>query len=186
MTEEKIQGLVEDILESESIQELEALIRDAEVDYPGITSQVDVAKTIQNRREGFKLKVVGDEVVVVNTSEIEDLRARLLETQRQMEQLVALASNRFVERPPVRRAARMVKLLSTDVSWSTKYQVHALMKILSAHVAVGEQVSEDDVVRMMEANVELLQTVQSAKRIWDYYKGKHLEGLEAHGNIERR
>lgn len=83
------------------------------------------------------------------------------------------------------RVDRQYKLLKTDVSWSTKPQVHALMRILAAHVEVGETVYESQIVQMMEENVAVLATRQGGKRIWDYYKGTSNDGLEAHGNVQK-
>jgi hypothetical protein len=58
------------------------------------------------------------------------------------------------------------------------------MAILSAHVEVGDVLDESTIVEAMEANVAVLETRQGGKRIWDYYKGNHAEGLRAHGNVE--
>ena len=90
-------------------------------------------------------------------------------------------------RPPVQRVPGRVKyykLLNTDVSWTGKPQVHALMQILSAHAQPGDILAETDIIAMMEANEALLNTCQGARRIWKYYRGKHMDGLELHGNIE--
>ncbi len=85
----------------------------------------------------------------------------------------------------VPRAGRKYKLLKKDVSWTTKPQVHAIMAILSAHMEEGETVDEADIIEMMVANEAVLRTRQGGKRIWNYYKGDHTEGLMAHGNVER-
>jgi hypothetical protein len=71
------------------------------------------------------------------------------------------------------------------VAWSTKPQVHAIARILEAHAKVGDVLDEAAIVEMMEANVKVLDTRQGGKRIWDYYKGNHAEGLTAHGNVEK-
>jgi hypothetical protein len=88
-------------------------------------------------------------------------------------------------RQPVVRGGKRYKLLSTDVSWSTKPQVGAIAAILAAHAKVGDVLQEDHIIQMMEANVEVLQTRQGGKRVWKYYRGSHAEGLEMHGNIEQ-
>lgn len=85
----------------------------------------------------------------------------------------------------IQRGGRKYKLLKTDVAWTTKPQVHAIMAILHAHMAVGDTVDEADIVKMMVANEAVLRTRQGGKRIWDYYKGDHNQGLAAHGNVER-
>jgi hypothetical protein len=104
--------------------------------------------------------------------------------QRLEELLAKLAKVRAAAKPVV-RAGRKYKLLKTEVDWSTKPQVHAVMHILSAHLKPGEVADEADIVRMMVENEVILETRQGGKRIWDYYKGDHHEGLVAHGNIQR-
>ena len=84
----------------------------------------------------------------------------------------------------VARGLKKYRLLKTDVSWSTKPQVSALMAILSAHVEVGGTLDESTIVAAMEANVAVLATRQGGKRIWDYYKGRGADGLLLHGNVE--
>jgi len=85
---------------------------------------------------------------------------------------------------PVRRAGKRYRLLKVEVDWSTKPQVLALMHIISAHAKPGEVMEEDKILSMLEANEAILNTRQGAKRIWDYYKGDHAQGLVAHGNLE--
>ena len=91
--------------------------------------------------------------------------------------------------PPkqVKRTAssRKYRLLKKEIEWSTKPQVHAIMEILAAHAEVGDVLDEEQIVGMMVANEAVLRTRQGGKRIWDYYKGDHAEGLVAHGNVER-
>ena len=72
-----------------------------------------------------------------------------------------------------------------EAEWSTKPQVHAILQILGAHAKPGDVLDEADIVKMMVENEHVLQTRQGGKRIWDYYKGDHAEGLMAHGNVER-
>jgi len=90
--------------------------------------------------------------------------------------------------PPVKlavvRGSKRYRLLSDDVSWSTKPQVHAVMAILRAHAEVGNVLEESTIVEAMVANERVLLTRQGGKRIWDYYKGNHAEGLRMHGNVE--
>ncbi len=77
------------------------------------------------------------------------------------------------------------RLLKVEVGWSTKPQVHAVMQIIAAHAKVGDVLDEVKIVEMMVANEAVLQTRQGGKRIWDYYKGNHAEGLRMHGNVEK-
>ena len=104
-----------------------------------------------------------------------DVEEKILQVQQQLD----------VAKQPV-GGGRKYRLLSKDVSWSTKAQVHGVMAILSAHVAVGGVLDESTIVRAMVENERaVLMTRQGGKRIWDYYKGDHAEGLVAHGNVER-
>ncbi len=86
--------------------------------------------------------------------------------------------------PKVRARNARYRLVKKDVSWASQPQVHALMAIIGAHVGEGQVVLESDIVRMVQANKQVLNTVQPAERIWDYYKGGHERGLLAHGNLE--
>lgn len=87
-------------------------------------------------------------------------------------------------RLPVTRTSKVYRLLSTNVAWSSKPQVHSMMHILSAHLGVGDEVEESDIVQMMVQNEHVLETKQGGKKIWDYYKGNTTDGLLAHGNVE--
>ena len=113
-----------------------------------------------------------------------DLEAKVAELLAQVEALKSGAKAKLPVQPVVRGSKRY-KLLSDDVSWSTKPQVHAVMAILRAHANVGDVLDESTIVEAMVANERVLETRQGGKRIWDYYKGDHAEGLMAHGNVEK-
>lgn len=105
----------------------------------------------------------------------------------QLEQELAILTASY-PKPPVQRiprAGNKYRLLSTNISWTTKPQVQALMQILEAHAKPGDVLDEGDIVRMMVANESVLKTRQGGKKIWDYYKGDHFEGLSAHKNVEK-
>lgn len=91
----------------------------------------------------------------------------------------------LVRSATVTRSTRKYKLLSDDVSWSTKPQVHAVMNILTAHLSIGDIIDEGEIVKMMVANEAVLETRQGGKRVWDYYKGNGNDGLLVHGNVEK-
>lgn len=162
---QRLNAVREELCEVQSLAELKAIWCHWQCEYPDVAR--DVECNLMVRSTLFRLRIFGERI-----PEFEEPQAVEQPTQR----------------PPVHRdrGSRKYVLLKTDVSWSTKAQVHALMEILAAHVEVGQEVDESDIVRMMEANEEVLQTRQGGKRIWDYYKGDHNEGLRAHGNIERR
>lgn len=162
---ERLDAVREELCEVQSLAELKAIWCHWQCEYPDIAK--DVACNLMLRSTLTRLRLFEEPVA---------------------EPEVVQESAVVESKPPVHRVrgSRKYVLLKTDVGWSTKPQVHALMQILAAHVEVGQEVDEDDIVRMMEANEEVLHTRQGGKRIWDYYKGDHNEGLRAHGNIERR
>lgn len=110
----------------------------------------------------------------------DELKAKLEGLLKELAELKPPAPKRVVT-----RGGRSYRLLKKDVAWSTKPQVHAIMQIVGAHMQEGEVRTEEEIVEMMVQNEAVLQTKQGGKRIWDYYKGEHNEGLVAHGNMEK-
>ncbi len=102
-----------------------------------------------------------------------------------VEEVEEVAVQAPIQHEVIVRTGRKYKLLKTDVNWSTKPQVHAVMNILAAHLKIGDIIEEEQIVQMMVANENVLATRQGGKRIWDYYKGNNAEGLLAHGNVEK-
>lgn len=158
MNQERKQAIAEEICECESLAELKALVCDLE-------------QSDENRI------YVDWQIVPLIKCEVRKLRGVEAPTEFQPQPRL-----KYTRAP---RGNRQYRLLKTDVSWSTKAQVHAVMEILKAHVQVGEVVDEADIVQAMIANEHVLETRQGGKRIWDYYKGDHVEGLTAHGNLEK-
>lgn len=178
---ERQEAIREDLKECESLGELKAMWCHWNAEYPECVDDPQLVLWVKSTLCRLRMQAVPavEEMVVEEpkVSEIEQLQQLL----SQLEQLKSAKP-----KPPVIVATgRRYELLKTDVSWSTKPQVHAVMHILSAHLKPGDVVDEADIVRMMEANREVLETKQEAKRIWDYYKGNSNEGLMAHGNIRR-
>ena len=112
-------------------------------------------------------------------AKVRELEARLMALNAQSVAATPVAVPKVV----VARPGNRYRLLSTDVSWATQAQVHSMMAIIAAHVNVGEVFNEEEMVVAMDANPGVLVTTQGAKKIWNYYKGTHDRGLEAHGNI---
>jgi hypothetical protein len=116
--------------------------------------------------------------------EMVEVQEELRKMEQELEELRKSAP--VATKPPVTRGSgRKYRLLDTNVGWSSTPQVHAVMAILAAHVAVGEVIDEEKIIEAMVANEVVLDTCQGGKRIWDYYKGSHARGLQAHGNVER-
>ena len=171
MNAEQLNGIVEELAEVSSMQELKALWcfgQSSNNEYVDARFVHDFKVAVARLRNS-------EEVAM---PKIEELEARLAELTAQLTRPTT---------PPVKvvRGSKRYRLLSDDVSWSTKPQVHAVMAILRAHAEVGNVLEESTIVEAMVANERVLETRQGGKRIWDYYKGTHCEGLMAHGNVER-
>ena len=177
MTNERMVGIAEEILDCQDLKELKALWRFGQSN----NNEYADAQFVPDFKAAAARLRSKEEVAM---PKVEDLEAKVAELLAQVE---ALKSGAITKPPvqPVVRGSKRYKLLSDDVSWSTKPQVHAVMSILRAHVEVGGTLDESTIVAAMEANVAVLETRQGGKRIWDYYKGDHAEGLMAHGNVER-
>lgn len=160
MNPERKQAIAEEIGECETMAELKALICDLEA-------------SDENRI------YIDWQTVPLIKCEVRKLRMFPVE---EMREVITQERLRAARGP---RLGSRYRLLKTEVGWSTKPQVHAVMEILKAHIEVGQEVDEEDIVRMMEANRDVLQTRQPPRRIWDYYKGDWSEGLMAHGNVEK-
>jgi hypothetical protein len=176
MLQERSIGIIEEIGEVQSLAELKALWCFGQ----SSNNELADAEFVDSFRAAAARLRSKEEVAMPKT---EDLEARVAELLAQVEALKPGAkANPPVQ--PVVRGSKRYKLLSDDVSWSTKPQVHSLMAILRAHVEVGGTLDEASIVAAMEANVAVLETRQGGKRIWDYYKGRGADGLLLHGNVE--
>ena len=169
MTNERMEAIAEEILECQDLKELKALWCFGQSD----NNEYGDADCVPHfKAAAARLR----NQVEVPTTKIQELECQLALLKAR------LANNAPLS--PVVRGMKKYKLLSTDVSWTTKPQVAAIMEILGAHAKVGDVLEEVQIVAAMEANVGVLQTRQGGKRIWDYYKGLHAEGLMMHGNVE--
>lgn len=180
MVREFIDTLIEEYKESENMEELN-LLTTTNTERGIMNDELRAAHAAAEARINGTTAPAADPVA----QKIAELEA-LIATLRGTATAVALPqpARQDVKPTPVRRVAKKYKLLKTDVSWTNKPQVHALMSILAAHLEVGDVVAEDEIVKMMVANEAVLATRQGGKRIWDYYKGTHNDGLIAHGNVE--
>jgi hypothetical protein len=104
--------------------------------------------------------------------------------QAQLKALIAASLKTATTKNKAARVDKKYKLLSTNVSWTNKPQVHALMAIISLTMEVGETVYESDILKNVIANEAVLNTVQGGKKIWNYYKGDTADGFIQHGNFE--
>jgi hypothetical protein len=174
-------SIAEEFGEVETVEELKALWSFGQVTNNEYADAECVpmfkAAVARLRAQPPVLQGVPQEVPAMETENDARIRELSLEIQRLRTQV----------KPPVaqQRSGRKYRLLDTNVSWSTKPQVQALMQIIAAHVPVGGVADEEDIVAACEANEAVLATRQGGKKIWNYYKGTHAEGLMAHGNIEK-
>ena len=178
MNMERSIGIAEEIAETQSLGELKALhcFGQAENNEYADASFVHDFKVAAKRLKGR----AGEELLTAKQEVPTDVAALEAEVARLQAMLAPTPPT-----PPVKvvRGSKRYKLLSTDVSWSTKPQVGAIAAILAAHAKIGDVLQEEHIIQMMEANVGVLQTRQGGKRVWKYYRGNHAEGLEMHGNI---
>ena len=172
MTNELVVGITEEIAEVQSLNELKALwcFGQAEGNEYGDAACVPYFKGAVERLRKEK-----------PVEQVEDVQAKLTALLQQLEELKGVKPAAV----PIVRSGRKYRLLKVEAEWSTKPQVHAILQILGAHAKPGDVLDEADIVKMMVENEHVLQTRQGGKRIWDYYKGDHAEGLMAHGNVER-
>ena len=185
MTQERMEGMAAEIGEISDLAELKALhcFGQAENNEYGDAAYVPHFKTAVARLRNK------EEVAMPN---VESLEAKVAELLAQVEALKSRTVNGqnkpgATTKPPVKpvvRGSKRYRLLKTDVSWSTKPQVAALMQILEAHMKVGDVLDEATIVEACVANEHVLQTRQGGARIFAYYKGNHAEGLMMHGNLE--
>ena len=172
MLQELFDAIIEELAELNSMEELKALwcFGQAEGNEYGDAACVPYFKGAVERLRKEK-----------PVEQVEDVQAKLTALLQQLEELKGVKSAAV----PIVRSGRKYRLLKVEAEWSTKPQVHAILQILGAHAKPGDVLDEADIVKMMVENEHVLQTRQGGKRIWDYYKGDHAEGLMAHGNVER-
>ena len=176
MTNERMEAIVDEIREVADLSELKALWCFGQHE----NNEYGDAQFVHDFKAAAARLRSKEEVAMLN---VESLEAKVAELLAQVEALKSGAKAKLPVQPVVRGSKRY-KLLSDDVSWSTKPQVHAVMAILRAHANVGDVLDESTIVEAMVANERVLETRQGGKRIWDYYKGNHAEGLRMHGNVE--
>ncbi len=172
MVELRMRSISEELSEVETLDELKAIWCHWVAEYPEVANHPGAMGELKRALPRVKAILPDSQEVVELLAQVEALKA-------------AAKTNPPVQRAPVARTERKYVLRKTDVSWSTKPQVHAIMHVLAAHAQPGDVLPESQIIEMMVANEHVLQTRQGGKRIWDYYKGEHNEGLLAHGNLEK-
>ena len=172
MLQERFDAIIEELAELNSMEELKALwcFGQAEGNEYGDAACVPYFKGAVERLRKEK-----------PVEQVEDVQAKLTALLQQLEELKGVKPAAV----PIVRSGRKYRLLKVEAEWSSKPQVLAILQILGAHAKPGDVLDEADIVKMMVENEHVLQTRQGGKRIWDYYKGDHAEGLMAHGNVER-
>lgn len=176
MNDQRMKAIQEDLMECEGLPELKAMWCNWQAEAPDVASHplctLMVRSTINRLRLFAKPPVQG----------VGEVQEQLNEMVHNVAEARAMNVGAWNQKYALNKK---YVLLKKDVAWSTKPQVHALMAIIGAHANEGDVLAEYDIVNMVEANKEVLNTRQPAKRIWDYYKGDHNEGLMAHGNMRR-
>lgn len=158
-----------DMRDVESREELDAMVVNFDDE---IRNNDDVKNVYEEMRTQFEPETPETKIV--------RLEARIRELENASDQP-------RVDRPKIQRIGNRYRLVTMDLSkWDTKKpQVHALVKILGKEFGVGVEVAESQIIEAVEKNAADLRTRQEPKRIWQYYKGDHTDGLTAHGIIEK-
>ena len=168
MLQSRLEAIQEELTEVESVQELNAIWCDWQVE-----CIEDPLLTLFVKSTVCRLRLFGHESVA--------------QTQPPDQAVQAVQPMQHVQQEKTRatrsRTVKKYKLMSTEVRWTSKPQVQAIVAILAAHAAPGDVLDESDIIRMMIANEDVLKTRQGGEKVWKYYRGDHAEGLEAHGNI---
>ena len=170
MTIERMQGIAEEIKGVETLSELKALYCFGQSN----NNEYGDAQFVPHFKDAVaRLRNQVKEEVPMETMNLE---ARIAELLAQVEALKSRTVNDqnksgTTAQPPVKqvvRGGKRYRLLSTDVSWSTKPQVAALMQILEAHMKVGDVLDEATIVQACITNEHVLQTRQGGARIFAY------------------
>ena len=166
---QRISGMLEDVAEAESTQELailEHLIPDyPEVDIPSVRGSIEERRVTLDR--------VGKELVSSET--VQKLFAELSALKSMGQPVLVEGSER--------KATRKYRFVHDRLDWTDKRQVHVLMCIIKTVGNVGDVLNEEDIVAAVRANAEALETRQDPARVFNYYKGAG--GFLEHGNFER-
>lgn len=194
MSEERKNAIIEDVVEATTLEELDALVKDLEQSEPDALKDDEVQAMVSLKLDTLGAPVVEPPVVAEKT--IEELQAELAAIQAKLASIPPVQTEPRAVSPKVVSSVPVVakktkviryRLLSTNVGWSTVPQVHALMAVLvhGLELKVGDVFTNEQAIAAAELNVKVLNTKQTGKRIWDYYKGNSAEGLMAHGVIEK-
>jgi hypothetical protein len=174
MSNERIKSIIEELAEVQTMAELKAVWCHWQAEHQDAANAPQITAALKEAVRRLR------QVPVKEEKPPQEELAGLLS------QLAALkAKLPAASRPPVVRGTRSYRLLKKEVTWCDIPQVKAIMEIVGAHMEVGDVREESEIVQMLEANPQVLQTRQGARKIFDYYRGNHAKGLEAHGNIEK-
>jgi hypothetical protein len=188
MNNQQIQDAIEEYRDAQSLEEIELLdeanreegifegeVADASADARQAFADYDEAEAAAAKTE--------DAPPATPEAKIEEIARVQAEMRAQMLAFIAEATKASASKMGSKRADKLWKLVSTDVSWTTKPQVRALMAIINAHWKVGTVVAESKIVAAIVENEALLNTRQGGRKIWDYYKGNTADGFLEHGNF---
>jgi hypothetical protein len=165
MENTQVADAILDMRDVESREELDAMVANFD---ESISANEDVMNTYNEMCEQFKPETPEEKIARL------EARIAELEAKKTSEPKVAVV-----------RAENVYKIVKFETGWTKKPQVKAIIEILKKICNVGDEVPESKIVAAMIENEALLRTRQGGKRIWQYYKGDHSDGLTAHGNIAK-
>jgi hypothetical protein len=159
------QGVLEDIQEAETIEELDAL----SINLDEYAQDTEVLQALDAKRETFKTP---EQVLDITKEQLLQTLAALtaqLEELKQTRQTPAKTSP--LAQP---RLGKKYQIISTEVTWCNTPQVLVIADVLKAMVDATSETrfDEDDILYNLEQNATALRTRQPVRKIWDFYKGR--------------
>lgn len=184
MSDQQLNEAIQEYLDAESVEEVNAL-DDAHMEAGTFDALRDASNAALDRLAPPKEEEKESTPAPEQTTDekIAELTRIQAEMQAKINAFIAEATKAAGAKSAAKRADKKWKLLSTDISWTTKPQVRALMAIINASMSVGDIVYESDLVAAIIENEAVLNTRQGGKKIWDYYKGNTADGFLEHGNF---
>jgi hypothetical protein len=172
-TQEAIAETLQDLNTVETAEEL--AVYKSEIEEAGMFDNEMIVNKIANIEQKFA------------NQHVPTLQEQIAQLQQQIAQLMQSGVVVKPAKQPKIKAVQKWEIVGFDNlnKWTKKAQVFALADIIKATFGVGAIVTDADIVQVVEEQVgKKLQTTQTGKRIWDYYKGNSNDGFLTHNCIK--
>jgi TolA-binding protein len=170
------EALVETLQDLNTVETAEELaVYKSEIAEVGMDDNEMIVKKIENLEQKFA------------NQHIPTLQEQIAQLQSQIAQLMQSGVVAKVAKQPKVKLQQKWEIVGFDNlnKWTKKAQVFALADIIKSTFGVGAVVTDADIVQVVEEQVgKKLQTTQTGKRIWDYYKGNSNDGFLTHSCIK--